>query len=285
MSSAIKVHAKTKLTHVVKFVSFVKKNNDVPYVVKRRVIAAALMSALLYGCESWLGADLKPVTKLYNWAIKQLLGVRKSAPNDVCYAEAGYPSLPDLIRLRQQRFFKKMESERRGQADDPLMYTIDLVMRANTVTSTKIREFLSTEMPTLQDLMRNVHDRISVSMGSRYAAYRTMNPTFAVRSVYKERHSVNDLLRISFTRFRVSGHSLAIESGRWNRRGRGRLPVEERLCTCGAIQTERHVIEDCNISSNVRQMYGLSCMEDLFDGHYDNENSCKIIKEILSPYE
>ena len=112
------------------------------------------MSALLYCCESWLGADLKPVTKLYNWAIKQLLGVRKSTPNDVCYAEAGYPSLPDLLRLRQQSFFKKMESERRGQPDDPLMYTINVVMRANTVTSTKIRDFLSTEMPTKQDLMR-----------------------------------------------------------------------------------------------------------------------------------
>ena len=135
-----------------------------------------------------------------------------------------------------------MESERRGQADDPLMYTVDVVMRANTVTSTRIRDFLSTEMPTMQHLMRKVHDRISVSMGSRYAAYRTINPTFAVHSVYKERHTVNGLLKISFTRLRVSGHSLAIESGRWNRRGRGRLPVEERLCVCGAIQTERHVI-------------------------------------------
>ena len=65
MSSAIKVHAKTKLSHVIKFVSFMKKNNNVQYIIKRRVFDAALMSALLYGCKSWLGADLKAVTKLY----------------------------------------------------------------------------------------------------------------------------------------------------------------------------------------------------------------------------
>ncbi len=85
VSSAIRVHARTKLNQIIKFVTFIKKNNDVPFVVKRRVFDAALVSTLLYGCESWLGADVKPI-KLYNWGIKQLLGVRKSTPNNICYA-------------------------------------------------------------------------------------------------------------------------------------------------------------------------------------------------------
>ncbi|MPC81345.1 hypothetical protein E2C01_075955 [Portunus trituberculatus] len=50
VSSALKVHAKTILSHVLKFVSFVKKNNVVPFVVKRRVFDAALLSCLLDGC-------------------------------------------------------------------------------------------------------------------------------------------------------------------------------------------------------------------------------------------
>ena len=48
VSSAIKMHARIKMGHVIKYVSFVKKNNDVPFIVKRRVFEAALMSALLY---------------------------------------------------------------------------------------------------------------------------------------------------------------------------------------------------------------------------------------------
>lgn len=35
-SSAIKLHAKLKMSHVLKFVSFIKKNNDVPFDVKKK---------------------------------------------------------------------------------------------------------------------------------------------------------------------------------------------------------------------------------------------------------
>ena len=57
--------------------------------------------------------------------------------------------------------------------------------------------------------------------------------------------NINELERMEWTRLRLSSHSLAVEVGRWNRRGRGRLPMEERLCVCGQIQTEQHVIEIC----------------------------------------
>ena len=49
VTSAVKDHVKSKLCHVLNFVSFVRKNNIVPFIVKRRVFDAALMSALLYG--------------------------------------------------------------------------------------------------------------------------------------------------------------------------------------------------------------------------------------------
>ena len=100
----------------------------------------------------------------------------------------------------------------------------------------------------LSVLVGNVHRAIMTSQTSRCIVYRDINPTMAVHDVYRTRHTINDLHRVSFTRFRVSGHSLAVETGRWNRRGRGRLPLEERLCSCGAIQTERHVVENCPVS-------------------------------------
>ena len=39
------------MPHVLKFVSFIKKNNDVPFRVKQEVFDAALMSSLIYGWE------------------------------------------------------------------------------------------------------------------------------------------------------------------------------------------------------------------------------------------
>ena len=62
---------------------------------------ATLLSSLMYGCEFWVGAYIKPVVKLHNWSLKQLLGVRKITPTVVCYVESGYPSLPDLVKYVQ----------------------------------------------------------------------------------------------------------------------------------------------------------------------------------------
>ena len=87
VSDDIKSHADSKVCHILKFISFIKKNNDVPFYVKRKVFDAALMSSVLYGCESWLSGDLKPVMKLYHWGLKQLLGVRSTTCNDLCFLE------------------------------------------------------------------------------------------------------------------------------------------------------------------------------------------------------
>ena len=73
-TTAVKMHAQSKTCHALKFVSFINKNCDIPFHIKAKVFHAALVSTMLYGCESWLNGDVKPVHKLYMWCIKQLLG-------------------------------------------------------------------------------------------------------------------------------------------------------------------------------------------------------------------
>ncbi len=284
VSSAVKVHAQNKLCHVLKFVSFIRKNNDTPFIVKRRVFDAALVSALLYGCESWVCADIKPVVKLYNWAIKELLGVRKTTANLVCYAELGYPSLPDLIMYRQHKFYHNVWSQRRDLTDDPLSFAIKTAITLNTPAGKLVSRMTRDNIPHMSTLVRNVHDAIAGSHTSRCIIYKTINPRYVTHSIYSERHTINDRHRISFTRFRVSGHSLAIETGRWNRRGRGRLPVEERLCECGNVQSEQHVLETCPRTQRIRDMYGFSTLHQVFSV-FTNSVMCRIIHEILNTYQ
>ena len=281
VSSSIKVHAKNKMCHVLKYVSFLRKNNDVPYIVKKRVFDAALMTSVLYGCESWVGGDVRPVVKLYNWGLKQMLGVRRSTPNQVCYAEAGYPTLPDLIRHKQLKFFSKMWSERSRMNDDPLALAIKLCTDCNTPTGRLVSELVN-QIPNISSLSENVRDFVAHSATTRCLVYQEMNPTFETHPIYTTKHSINELHRISFTRFRVSGHSLQIETGRWNRRGRGRLPVEERLCGCGLVQTERHVVEVCPLTTNIRETYNIVHLEDLFADNMPYGTTCKIIHDILA---
>lgn len=205
VSSAVKLHAQSKLCHVLKFVYFIRKNNDVPFIVKRRLFDAALMSSLLYGCESWLGADLKPVIKLYNWSMKELLGVRRATANSVCYAELGYPSMPDLVRYRQHKFYHNMWSDRRDMNDDPLSFAMKCVMTLNTSGGKLVAYMTGNNVPHLSTMVRNVHDNINNSNTTRYNVYKTINPHLTVHKIYEKKQVINDLHRISFTRFRVSG--------------------------------------------------------------------------------
>ena len=116
--------------------------------------------------------------------------------------------------------------------DDPLTFAIKSVISLNTQVTKLITYMTQNNVPHKSTILRNVHDAISQSETTRCNVYKTMNINLEVHDVYVKRRVINDLHRISFTRFRVCGHSLAVETGRWNRRGRGRLPLEERLCTC-----------------------------------------------------
>lgn len=58
VSSAIRLHVKNKMCHLLKFVSFIRKNNDVPFIVKRRVFDAALCHPLCTDVDVSRGLEL-----------------------------------------------------------------------------------------------------------------------------------------------------------------------------------------------------------------------------------
>lgn len=86
-------------------------------------------------------------------------------------------------------------------------------------------------------------------------------------------HQVNEIEPLSWTNLRLSWHLLAIEKGRWKRRGRGRLPLGETLCTSRLMQTETHVIVSCPISSQIRLFYNITAVNDLMI----NKSNCESV--------
>jgi len=61
---------------------------------------------------------------------------------------------------------------------------------------------------------------------------------------------IPDRDRVYAIRLRLSSHKLAIEMGRWSR-----IPREDRLCPCGVIQTEQHVICHCPLSDHIPSQF------------------------------
>ena len=103
-----------------------------PFSVKKKVFEAALLSAILYGCESWLSHGAVGIAApMYMACIKQLLGVRKTTASDLCLIEAGLPTISQRVKTAQQSVWKMWEA-RQQMADDPFAHAMRLAMQNRT---------------------------------------------------------------------------------------------------------------------------------------------------------
>lgn len=157
--------------------------------------------------------------KIYQWAMKTLLRVRENTSNLVCNAELGYPTLSDILQLKQPFFFHVLWQETSGMFDDPFHLVVGSIRAMNKHVGKVVNKYTRDNIPNLRELVDKVRRALLTSRTSRCNEYKDINPTMAVHDMYQVRYAINYFHRVSFTTFRVSGHSLAIETGRWNRRG------------------------------------------------------------------
>lgn len=149
--------------------------------------------------------------------------------------------------------------------DDPWVHAMKLVLATNTATCKHVRGLITDNISDTEIGLNLLKRSICDSTSSRRVTYRLLNPDLTVDLCYLVGENITELYRIAYSQFRLSGHKLAIETGRWNRRGRGRLPVEERLCPCRRIQTELHVLESCPLTYDVRARYLFTSWRQLMD--------------------
>ena len=118
-TTALLEHLNNKNKELNKLLIFFATNYDAPFRVKKRVLEAAFLSSILYGCESWLKVPLNPVHSMYMKAVRALMGVRATIPANLCLVEGGLKPLESLVKTRQKRFFEKMMASRSKMSDDP----------------------------------------------------------------------------------------------------------------------------------------------------------------------
>ena len=259
---------------------FLNTNRDFPFCVKRKVVEAAFNAAILYGCESWLGVSCQVVEKLYISAIKCLLGVRRTTANDLCLIELGMSPLPGLVRQRQYNFLNKAISERWGEQQDPLLFAVYLTRLFNSKLSRHVDSILATSDHTgaSKSVLRH---RLGVSNRSKFVTYRTINPSCDVHSVYSSKDAmfIHEAYRMSFSRLRLSFHRLRIETGRWSR-----IPRDRRLCPCGLIQDEEHVLTHCAMTQHLRNDHRNQVV---FPGiwHSNSIDDFRLIHETLACFQ
>ena len=192
--------------------------------------------------------------------------------------------LKSIILSKQRKLFQRLWKERRNMSDDPWAHTVRLTMTYNTPINTYINNLINNSVDDVAVGIESIKLSIANSTSSRRQSYLIMNPSLTAHAIYKSRGNMNELHRIAFSRLWVIGHNLAIETGRWNRRGWGRLEVAERLCPCGAVQTELHVLESCPLTRDVRAQYNFTSWAQIIesDAQYP---TAEIVNRVFSCYD
>ena len=275
--TAINLHVKDKMKHIIKYYSFLNRNPDLPFKIKKRVAEACLMSSLLYGTETLLCETYGNLERAYMRIVKSLLFVRESTCNDVCLVESGMMSLKSQIKLRRDKFIKKQFQSLHENDPLKLVWNVTEIIKP---TSFKIIDNILNSHTCMDDTEER-KSRLKANTSSKRATYCTLNPTLQYHIMYST-VGIIEHKRVAVTRFRVSAHNLKIETGRWNR-----TPRNERKCSCplNEVQDEYHVVFKCKLSDHLRRKYDIKCLtlEKLFE--MEPKKLCNYIFDILKLYE
>jgi hypothetical protein len=248
IAKQVEDHIKYKYAHICKYYSFVHRNVNAPYTVKLRVFQAAVSSALLYSCESWLTNNLKCVDTKMDGCLRALLGVRNQTSRDLMYLETGVVPASSEVETRQINFFKKMKN----RADFnvcPLGQSMQLAQTERSPMGIFMSKLDTNKTITKEQSLNVVKQRVTASTKTRMETYKQLNKELELHPIYNMT-DICEFERINFSRLRLSSHYLRIETGRW-----GRIPREDRKCICGSTQTEEHVLLHCPETSALRRLH------------------------------
>jgi hypothetical protein len=223
--------------------------------------------------------DLKPAETVYNTTLKNMLGVRGTTCNDIAIAESGECGARGYIRNLQMNFVTKMLT-RDTYRGSYLERVVNLAQAARCQAGIVLRNIIEGHYGDSTSCRQSILQAIQASDSSRRVAYRTMNPTLDVHPVYRSA-SVPEFERIAFTRFRLCSHYLRYETGRW-----ARIAPENRICPCGSVQTDVHVLLRCELSRPQRLLFNVPEYQELsqlFD-LYDQAKICAFCKAVMDIY-
>ena len=269
------VEKKSKEVNV-KLARFLVKNELAPLSVKLKVVDACINSSLLYSCESWGSCPLGRMEVLQRKALKMVLDIGKSTPNEVVYVESGFHSLKSTIYKRQLKFFQKVKKDCTEHPTSPISVIIQLALDQNTQF---LRHYVKLEhtMKTpeqcynhhvnehKQQIEQKVLEKFNVDPDSILGTYHRVNPELNSPEL-NQNTSCNEMDRKIITRYRTGCHKLKIQTGRLAGDGR-----DTRLCTCGEdIQTLNHVLFFCQLTEGIRTVQSLSAtnLNDFFEDVY-----------------
>ena len=261
LKKIISFNIKKRMVHVVKFYGWLEVNENTPVESKLLVLDNCVFGAILSASETWGDITCIGETLITNELkmLKRILNVKKGTCNDLIYYELKRPPITARIRDRQFRFYKKLQEF--SPHDSIVVRFLQLCNNCRFLNYYK--NLCGNECDNfMNDLERKVCDDTR-SMVVYYKSLMKNDKS----SIYTS--FMNDFYRKIITRWRLSNHSLKIETQRYKR---PHIPREKRVCSlCNKLEDEEHVIFVCPLYYSIRTK------------HQQLLSTKRNIKDILNP--
>ena len=252
ISEIINFHLSKKMVHISSFYSWLAVNEDTPFLVKLIVLYNCLLATLLYSCEIWINLDTlaEKLAKIEKKALKSILGIKMNTPDDIVYQEINRADIVSTIRDRQFNFFKKlMEHEEDAAVVIGIMNLYNSKVDAGSEGIIYYYQNLQAKNKEKDRMQRK--DRINASDASMTVRYKNITNLQYSDVLYNS--FMTEKYRTVITRWRLSCHSLRIETGRYQR---PILPRNERTCSiCHILEDEQHSLFVCQAHTFIRLRY------------------------------
>ena len=252
ISEIIQHHISKKMVHISSFYSWLAINEDTPIQIKLLVLYVCLFATILYSCEVWvnLAEVSEKLLLIEKKALKSCLGVKSSTPDDIVYLELNKADIVTVIRDRQYNFFRKFIN----QSEDTAIAMNIWNLYNNNVDSASegvIHYYQNLEPENKKKNKETRKERTNLSELSMTTRYRELTNLEYCDTLYNT--FVIEKNRIVITRWRLSCHSLRIQTGRYNR---PKIPRNERTCSvCLVLEDEHHALFICTAHTFIRARY------------------------------
>ena len=267
-----------------------------------KLFDSVITPVITYGSEIWItdfkvnlnNIDLLPFEKVQNMIMKNILGVHGKTSNLALHAELGlYPLCFKVFKLMFKFYSRMLQLEqttdnvynllRSAFAEDKLLHDQGTPCWIKSVHQLKnLFNLQSLDIPYSEfiDKMNNYYvnkivSQISTIRNTESGKLRFFSKIYTNFELQKYlTFSIDKNLRLLLSKLRLSAHSLAIETGRYNR---PLIPAYERYCKfcVNEVENEKHFLLDCSLYNTIREKH-----TSLFQNHLITDEH---LSKILNP--
>ena len=263
LEELIKFNINKRMFNVAKYKSWLEVKKNTPFSVKLQVLDNCVLSAILYGSE--VRGNLLFIKNKLNSIeldlLKSALRVKQGTPNDLVYHELNRSEISSKLQVRQKRFIHRIEDL---DADDAVVKCVWVKSQALDFSKYYVNLLQNKDNNSEHNRNLRVH-KLKVSEKSMDKRYRDLIGLEEQHCIYDS--FVDDECRAIVSRWRLSNHKLAIETGRYKNIPR----IDRHFQICSIVEDEIHVMFHCPLYCDLRS------------NHADLLSSKNSVKMFLNP--